>query len=126
MQLLYQADLRGEPVEEIKDGFLKDSNYIDETKDWAIELALNAWSRRDEADQIIKEYSIDWDLDRINPVDKSLLRLAIYEIKHTETPVNVILNEAIEISKQFSTDESPKFLNGILGNFVKKDVHRDH
>ena len=121
MQAMYQADIRNEPIDSIIDHFLTETTYFSSTKDWAIHLAKTAWEKREELDIIIEKYAIGWDLERINTIDKNLLRLALYELKYTATPLNVVLNEVIEISKKYSTDDSPKFINGILGNFVKQE-----
>ena len=121
MQALYQAEIRQQPIEMIVDSFVVESDYEEDTKAWAISLCKNTWEKRVELDEIVKTYSIGWDLDRLNIVDKSLLRLALYEIKYQDTPYTVVLDEVIEISKTFSTEDSPKFINGILGNYVKNE-----
>lgn len=119
MQALYQSEIRGGDISDVIQVFLKESQFAAETVKWAIELAEGAWEYRKDADQLIKEYAANWDLDRINPVDRNIMRLAIFEIDKMETPNSVVLNEAIEISKKYSTDESPKFINGILGKYVE-------
>ena len=121
MQALYQAEIQRLDIQELLDEFLAQSNPNADTRDWAKELAGNAFLHIEDADTKIKDYAINWDLSRLNLVDKSILRLAIYELDHTETPINIVLNEAIEIAREFSTDESPKFINGILGNYIKRD-----
>jgi len=121
MQMLYQSDIRQVAVSSFLKAYLDNTPYAESTKEWASELALKAYEFHAEADLLIQKYAIDWDLDRLTPVDKSILRIAIYELKHTDTPISIVLNEAIEISKRYSTDESPKFINGILGTFVKEE-----
>ena len=120
MKTLYQASVSGD-IEIVVDRFLRGSEYLLETKNWAIELAQKTWSKKAELNEIIKRYAIGWVIDRINPIDKSILQLAFYEIKYTETPPQVIINEALEISKKYSTEDSPKFINGILGNYINKE-----
>ncbi|MDA1353185.1 MAG: transcription antitermination factor NusB [bacterium] len=119
MQALYQTDLRGGDITEVIQVFLTDSQYATETVAWATELADGAWAYRETADQLIRDFAANWDLDRINPVDRNIMRLALFEIDKMDTPNSVVLNEAIEISKKYSTDESPKFINGILGKYVE-------
>ncbi|MFC1616922.1 transcription antitermination factor NusB [Candidatus Margulisiibacteriota bacterium] len=121
MQILYQTDIQTKTIEEVIKNFFATFNYEEKTKEWAIFLAQNAWQKRKSADEIIKKYSIGWDLKRINKIDKNLLRLALYELQYCETPVNVVLNEVIDIAKKYSTEDSPKFINGILGKFVEKE-----
>jgi len=124
MQILYQAELQGLQVDEIADDYLDSNPFHPETRQWATQLAVQAWEKREDADALIKQLSIDWDFSRISPIDKSLLRLAFYELCFTNTPMNVVLDEAIELAKKYSTDDSPKFINGILGKYVETNVHR--
>lgn len=124
MQALYQASTRPDNVEDFIDLFFHESNYNDESKTWAKQLVVNTWRHKDQVDLLIKQYAIGWTLDRISRIDLSVLRLAFYELLESDTPVNVVLNEAIELVKEFSSDESSKFINGILGRYVKEHVHR--
>lgn len=121
MQILYQATLRKEDdISEIIDGYLGASNYEKETVTWATELATDTWTKKSEIDPIIMKRAIGWDFDRINPIDKSILRIALYEIIELKTDKRIVINEAVEMAKKYSTDESPKFINGILGKFVQE------
>lgn len=71
-------------------------------------------------DSIIKKYAVEWDLERIAFVDKNIMRIAIYELVFSEsTPVAVVINEALEIAKNYSGREAPRFINGILGKIIK-------
>ena len=79
---------------------------------------------RNECDAIIKKYAKNWDLHRIAAVDRSVMRLAIYEMQHRDDiPPIVSINEAVDIAKKFSTEDSGKFVNGILDK-VKGDLLR--
>ena len=71
-------------------------------------------------DAAIIENATNWSINRIAKVDLSILRLAIYELKYTDVPHKVVVNEALEIAKTYSTDKSPKFINGVLGSILKK------
>ena len=102
MQALYQAEIRSLDVKDITKDFFQAFNYEKKTVEWAAFLAENTWSKKSVLDKAIKKYSIDWDLDRINPIDRNLLRLALYELRYTETPPSVVLNEVIEIAKKYS------------------------
>ena len=121
MQLLYQAELRNKTLEEVTETIKEDSNYPIPTRKFAITLALNTWEVRKKLDQCIDQLAIDWDIDRISIVDKNILRLAIYELQEYKTPQNVILNEAIELAKQFSSEDASRFINGILGKLIKEN-----
>jgi transcription antitermination protein NusB len=119
LQALYQADLRQEDIDTIIDDFF--SNYVKESDmtSWSKELTKDIWNKKEELDEIITKYSIDWEIDRINIIDRNIIRIAIFELTNTDTDIAVILNEAIELAKKYSTDESPKFINGILGTYVE-------
>lgn len=87
---------------------------------FAEKLARGAWQERAEADAIISKYSAGWTLERMPNADRNLLRLAIYEILHCEEiPQSVSINEAVELAKEYSTLDSAKFINGILGSFAR-------
>jgi N utilization substance protein B len=78
-------------------------------------LIRGALEQREEADELIRKYCKNWDLPRIAAVDRNILRLAIYEMLHREDiPPVVSINEAVDIAKRFSTEDSGKFVNGIL------------
>ncbi|MCD8157809.1 MAG: transcription antitermination factor NusB [Clostridiales bacterium] len=69
-------------------------------------------------DDVINKSAINWSVERIDKVDLSILRLAVYEILFSDVPGRVAANEAVELAKEFSADKSPKFINGILGKVI--------
>lgn len=74
----------------------------------------------DELDREITDSSKNWSLERIAIIDKIILRLAIFELRNTDAPTKVVLNEAIELAKNFSTENSGKFINGLLDSLARK------
>jgi N utilization substance protein B len=87
-------------------------------------LIKGAVEHRDEADEVIKKHAKNWDLHRIAAVDRNILRLAIFEMLHRDDiPPVVSINEAVDIAKKFSTQDSGKFVNGILDK-VKGELMR--
>jgi len=121
MQALYQIDIAKADDQTVLDSFFSDFEIMEPTLDWATYLTQGVLHYREELDGLIRKYAIDWDINRISLVDKNILRVAFYELLHTETPHTVVINEAIEISKKFSSDDSPKFINGILGMYIKTE-----
>ena len=98
-----------------KDGFAK------EDQEYITNKAKDILANKDEIDKEIESVSNKWKVDRMDKVDKAILRLAYYEIKMDEDiPDRVAVNEAVELSKKYSSDASPKFINGILSNFVSE------
>ena len=94
------------------------------TRLFADPLIRGTLEHRDEADGLIKKHAINWELHRIAAVDRNILRLAIYEMLHREDiPPIVSINEAVDIAKKFSTQDSGKFVNGILDK-VKGELLR--
>ena len=94
------------------------------TRTFAEPLIRGTLAHRIELDDIIKKYAINWDLHRIAAVDRNILRLAIFEMLHRDDiPPIVSINEAVDIAKKFSTQDSGKFVNGILDR-VKADLMR--
>jgi N utilization substance protein B len=77
-------------------------------------------------DAVLTSYAEDWSLDRMPPVDRTILRLAMYELLWCDDiPTAVAIDEAVELAKSLSTDESPKFVNGILSRVVRDGVTKE-
>ena len=94
------------------------------TRLFADPLIRGTLEHRDEADELIKKHAKNWDLHRIAAVDRNIMRLAIYEMLHRDDiPPVVSINEAVDIAKKFSTEDSGKFVNGILDK-IKGDLLR--
>jgi transcription antitermination protein NusB len=125
MQLLYQSAIQHGKSEDIGVIFEEHSIYHEDTKKWALNLFEEAIKVQIDCDKLIVKYAIGWELSRINAIDKSILRLAFYELLFTDTHFNIVLNEAIELAKRYSTEESPKFINGILGTYVKETCSQE-
>lgn len=114
LQLLFQAEANGRTVEEILGGdFALSEGPLD---DYGRELALGADAMRHDLDLVISMRSRSWSISRINAVDRNLLRLALYEMLEVEgVDVAVTIDECVELAKAYGTDESARFINGILG-----------
>lgn len=120
MQALYQAESAVINIDEaLQNIFSSEHELMAETKSFAETLARAAWAEREGSDRIITELAIDWPLERIGRVDRSVLRLALYELKAKETPVSVVVDEAVELAKKYSSPEAGKFINGILGAYLR-------
>ncbi len=114
-QLLYQREISGEPMGAVIEGFWRLRSGTPEMRGMAERLARGAQSRVGELDEAIAEAATNWRLDRIAPVDRTILRLAAYElVAEAGTPAAVILDEAVELAKRFGEAESPAFVNGVL------------
>ena len=126
LQLLYECDVRKiEPDDAMRDYY--QTLYTEENEglpepDAFMELLLRGTFREQELlDALITRRSEHWKLERMPVVDRNLLRLAAFELLRTETPAAVVIDEAIELARRFSGDESARFVNGVLDAMRKGD-----
>lgn len=119
LQVLFEWDMRGGPVDRAISHFY-DSLYSEENENppkpdkFMEELARGTVAKADEIDRKIESKAEHWRLDRMPVVDRNILRLAIYELSQQAVPAPVVIDEALELARQFSNDESVPFINGIL------------
>jgi N utilization substance protein B len=106
----YQRDITGRPLEEL----------IAEARPLTRELAEGVDAEREDLDETIADHAKGWTVDRIAPLDLNVMRVALYEIEHNLAPVEVAIDEALEIAKEYCGADAPKFINGILGAIVRE------
>jgi len=120
LQFLYQNDLVSNPVEE-SDDFLRSEERDVETRRFAKRLIVGTLEHRAEIDEMIQGVAQNWNISRMAVVDRNVLRLATHELLHcTDIPPKVAINEAIEIGKRYSTQNSGAFINGILDKIMNR------
>lgn len=122
MQALYQWEITKELATVIEEQFLEDQPIDDKTdKEYLHELIIGTITHIDEIDKTYKPYLNSRSVADLDMVDKSILRLATYELlyKSTDVPYRVIINEAILLAKDFAAQDSHKFVNGVLDKVVK-------
>ncbi|MBM7581293.1 N utilization substance protein B [Caldicoprobacter guelmensis] len=120
MKLLYQKDFSGET--DLDYLLIMDPHYSINEKDreYILDMLNLFESHAQEIDGYIKDFSIGWEFSRIAKVDLAILRLALCEMLYrSDIPVSVSINEAVELAKKFSGDKSGKFVNGVLGGFIR-------
>ena len=125
LQVLYQWDMRKHPVNESIEGFYislaSEEGEPAVPRDHFMEaLVRGTVSEAAGIDAIIQKHTDHWRLERMPTVDRNVLRLAVYELLHTDTPPAVLIDEALELARQFAGEESVHFVNGVLDA-----VHRD-
>jgi N utilization substance protein B len=114
LDLLYESDIRGRPVSEVLAARLIEVEYP--IREFTQTLVAGVAEHRSRIDEIIGMRAKSWDLDRMPVLDRNILRLGAYEILwSTEVPVSVAIDEAVELAKTLSTEESPAYVNGVLG-----------
>src|SRR5688572_20803963 len=122
LQMLFQWDVTHDAVDQIAVTFWENHEEPADVIEFARLLVSRTVEHVEEIDTIIQRHAENWRLDRMAIVDRNLLRLAVQEfIYDNETPKTVVINEAIEIARRFSGQESPQFINGILDS-IRKEV----
>lgn len=115
--LLYQTDVTDQSMAELVEGQrLREGYGPDEFTVAAVRGVLAA---RDELDAVLEAHSTGWPLDRVAPLERNILRLALWEIQTGATPPEVAIDEAVRLAKRYSTDEAGAFVNGVLGAVVR-------
>ncbi|GGZ94554.1 transcription antitermination factor NusB [Streptomyces subrutilus] len=129
-QILFEADQRGVPVREVLADWIRHSRSDDRqppVSDFTMDLVEGYADKVNRIDDLIVTYAVDWELDRMPVADRNILRLGAYELIWVDdTPDAVAIDEAVQLAKEFSTDESPSFVNGLLARFkeLKPNLRR--
>jgi transcription antitermination factor NusB len=115
LQFLYQVDLRGpEFLDEVRT-FLRDEESDKGTREFALHLIRGTTQHLDEVNELISRVAKNWDIERMAVIDRNVLRMATFELLYcAEIPPKVSINEAIELGKRYSTQNSGGFINGVL------------
>ncbi|MFF8377680.1 transcription antitermination factor NusB [Streptomyces sp. NPDC015661] len=130
-QILFEADQRGASVQEVLADQVRLARSDDRqppVNDFTMQLVEGYAAHEARIDDLIATYAVDWDLDRMPVADRNIVRLGAYELLWEDgTPDAVAIDEAVQLAKEFSTDESPTFVNGLLGRFkdLKPRLRRD-
>jgi len=111
---LYQADVTGRSPKDL----------VEPTaKPFTGELVDGVQAHRDELDALIERYAEGWSLDRIAPLERNILRVALFELLHRDdVPTEVAIDEAVECAKEFASSDAPGFVNGILGSVQRQEA----
>jgi N utilization substance protein B len=119
LELLYEADAKTTTATAIIDALPVDPD------EYAAAIALGVDEHVAELDELLQRHVEGWTIDRMAVLDRTLLRMAAYELAYeASVPVAVIISEAVDLAKQYSTEESGRFVNGVLGS-VAKEVRQD-
>lgn len=119
MQMLFQWDMSRQDPAKLEAKFWRSAKAADATRIFANRLFEGATANFSALDEIIAKYAENWRLERLATIDRAILRLAIYEMSNTDTPPKVILNEAVELAKKFSSEDASAFVNGVLDSVHK-------
>ncbi len=120
LQVLYEVDATGHPVDKSLNWILEDTDLDEPSAAFARQFAHLVRERVKELDADIARYAPAWPVAQLSVVDRNILRMAIYEMKFgQDTPIRVIINEAVELARTFGSDGSQRFVNGVLGAIAK-------
>ena len=121
LQALYAGDLGkrvraigADGIEEVFERVAQNFDLPAGARDFALQLVCGTASRLAEIDAVLTKHATNWRISRMAVVDRNVLRLAVFELTQTDTPVSVILDEAIELARRFGAESSPDFVNGVL------------
>lgn len=123
LQSLFQIDFSGCDAAGALEASLAEHEEKDagKAKAYAEKTLNGVLEHQEEVDAKISQYAIDWTVERMSATDRNILRIAVYEMMFAEEKIvpGVAINEAVEIAKRYGTEESPRFINGILGKMVR-------
>jgi len=122
LRILYFAEIGGVPPEAAAEAYFSehDPEATDEVREFAAAIVDGTTSHLVEVDQLIERHANNWRIERLAVIDRIILRMAAWELGHQpQTPPAVVLNEAIELAREFSTDDSVRFVNGVLDGLLK-------
>ncbi|MCZ2814607.1 transcription antitermination factor NusB [Modestobacter sp. VKM Ac-2984] len=121
VDVLYEADLRSsDPLTVLRDRIADGNPPVPEH---AVRLVEGAVAQQARIDALIEEHASGWSLDRLPDVDRAILRMAVFELLWVDdVPDAVVIDEAVELAKALSTDDSPAYVNGVLGGIVRAEI----
>ena len=126
LQALFEVDCTGHHPAVVIARQLEHSGLPQSGAEFARALVQGVGEHRDDLDRLIGEYAPEWPVEQIAIIDRNILRIAIYEILFgDDTPTKVAINEAVELAKEYGSDSSGRFVNGVLGSLVAKEAPAD-
>lgn len=120
VSLLYAHDLGNPDIDKHVDAILEEKKIRNKQRDFALALFQGVIEHLPEIDAAIIRHLKEWDFDRLGAIERATLRLGAYEALHSELDSAVVINEAIEVVKAFGSEQSPKFINGVLDAIAKE------
>jgi N utilization substance protein B len=119
MQMLFQWEMSQQEPSKLQAKFWRSAKAAANTREFANRLFEGAIKEVPTLDELIRKHTENWRFERLAAIDRAILRLAMHELRVGDTPPKVVLNEAVELAKKFSSDESGPFVNGVLDAFRK-------
>ncbi|MFC2029009.1 transcription antitermination factor NusB [Chloroflexota bacterium] len=124
LQALYEIEISKHQSGLVLKNRFEEEELSEELQDFCTRIVLGIIPICEELDTIIAKYAPDWPFNQVANVDRNILRIAVWELALADdTPLKVIINEAVELAKRFGSDSAPRFINGVLGSLV--DHHNE-
>lgn len=123
--MLFQWEMGHRAPAEVIEGFWKAARSEKKTRDFANQLFEGAVAETEEIDALLANHAKNWRVERMAMIDRAILRLAVYELREGKTPDKVIINEAIELAKKYSSADAAPFVNGVLDAIHKAEASAD-
>lgn len=115
LSLLYEAEVKGASAEEVLEA------QVLTPDEFVADVVRGVEVDRPGIDRLIERFAVDWDLDRMPATDRSVLRMAVFELlRRPDVPVGAVISEAVELAKRYSTDSSGRFVNGLLSSIARE------
>lgn len=123
--LLYAHDIGNPEVWQFSEDILEEKKIRNRQREFAFSLCNGVLNHLETIDNEIKSHLKDWDFERLDHIDKSILRLGAYELLYTDLDRAIIINEAVELAKELGSDQSPKFINGVLDAIKMRSLKKE-
>jgi N utilization substance protein B len=121
LQALYEIDVTGHPPGSVWEERVAEEDLNDTLSEFTRQIVFGVHPLMIVLDEFIAEHAPEWPLDQVAIIDRNILRIALWEIAvYGKTPVKVAINEAVELSKVYGSDSTPRFVNGVLGSLVNQ------
>jgi N utilization substance protein B len=118
LRVLYEADIGRQPVVAVMGRVV--TEVPERERAFFRALCEGVWHDRERIDVVLAQFTPEWSVDRLASTDRAILRMAIYEMQHLDTPIRVVINEAVGLAKGYGTEASGKFVNGVLGAIARQ------
>jgi N utilization substance protein B len=118
LRVLYEADIGRQPMAAVIGRVATEVPARERAFFHA--LCEGVWRDREQIDAVLARFTPEWSVDRLASTDRAILRMAVYEMQHLDTPIRVVINEAVGLAKGYGTEASGKFVNGVLGAIARE------
>ncbi len=119
LQVLYEIDVAKHPPGDVYKERLEEAPLADDLAEFSRQIVFGVLPLTDQLDDLIAKYAPEWPFDQIAPIDRNILRMACWEFAvYHDTPLKVVINEAVELAKLYGSDSASRFINGVLGSLA--------